>query len=522
MPIEIPGYYFDAARNKYFKIEKSQTAPPAARWTSDSVKRRKLEREEEEEEAWRAGGWRGKHSARAGIRRHEALRLDGLAGGMLARECCARGAMGMGMGMGGDGPEALRAAAWVGGMVDQGAVSFVPRAAGGRGRRLGNMPCFYVAGEGCHTEVGVAYGTIDEEILLGTHLEPDANGRIGGREQETRTMGRLGSTWAPLSEMVRCPQMSSVAYHEPSHQMLLTSRDPEQNCGLFMFSPPISTTIDDRRHWLIGQAVRYQRIAIRPRSQPQNIIHRCTPAPSSSPLLCIVGTNSGILSVNPNGATTSLSSFQGKHRPGARRHSDGIGEIFDQVFSAANHNVVLAGGRRSRFWVTDLRAPSADWTHVNTDSSVTHIRSINEHQVIVAGLRNSMCLYDLRFVTSSPSSSFFPSSFSSSSSRSPNRYKPLLCFAEHKNAAHVHTGLDVSAEMGLVAAAQDDGTVKLFSLRFGSALRSRRDALGAIQAETPIKALQFQRLPGERGPSLFVAEGAELRKMSFGRGPFDE
>jgi hypothetical protein len=108
-----------------------------------------------------------------------------------------------------------------------------------------------------------------------------------------------------------------------------------------------------------------------------------------------------------------------------------------------------------------------------------------------------MALYDVRYLSSEPRGT-----------------KPLLYFHGHRNEAHFHIGWDVSPELNVVAAAQDNGTVKLFSLRSGRQLRC--PAVETIHVDTPIKALMFQMMPRERMPSLFVGEGPLLRKFSFG------
>ncbi len=56
------------------------------------------------------------------------------------------------------------------------------------------------------------------------------------------------------TEMIRCPQMSSIKYHKPSHKILLTSREPDHSCGLYFFSPPLSPPDDPRPHWLLGES----------------------------------------------------------------------------------------------------------------------------------------------------------------------------------------------------------------------------------------------------------------------------
>lgn len=159
----------------------------------------------------------------------------------------------------------------------------------------------------------------------------------------------------------------------------------------------------------------------------------------------------------------------------------------------------MAGGRQPRLWMTDMREPESGWTFVRHTSSITHLRSVNQHQVLVAGLQDQMCLYDMRFFAKS---------------HRPNGHKPLVSFPGYKNQAHVHTGWDVCTDLGVVAAAHDDGTVKLFSLQSGRTLRSPE--LNSVKMDSPIKALMFQRMPRERMPSLWVGQGPSLNKFSFG------
>lgn len=241
----------------------------------------------------------------------------------------------------------------------------------------------------------------------------------------------------------------------------------------------------------------YQRLSIRHRLRDEWLVHQSTPGPASSDLLCVIGTNAGILRVRSNETMawiTPQDCPKGIQLPR---------EIFDQDFQKSNHNVLLAGGRQARLWITDLRTPESEWTFIRTASSIAHLRSVNPHQILCAGLQNSMSLYDMRYF-----------------SKRPNGIGPLLTFPEYQNEAHFHTGWDVCPELNTVAAAQDDGTVKLFSLQSGRSLRCK--ALEKMQTDTPIKALMFQTMPGDKVPSLFVGEGQSLRKFSYGVLEFED
>lgn len=184
-------------------------------------------------------------------------------------------------------------------------------------------------------------------------------------------------------------------------------------------------------------------------------------------------------------------------------------EVFDQDFQVGNPNILLAGGRQPRLWTTDLRTPEAEWSSIPHSSSIAHLRSINEHQVLVAGLQNTMCIYDTRF------SGRADPSTATGAKRRGNGSKPILAFEGYKNEAHFHTGWDVDTELGVVAAAHDDGTVQLFSLQSGRRTQRQR-GLDLVRSETPVRALMFRRMPWEKLPSLFIGEGPSLRKFSFG------
>lgn len=241
---------------------------------------------------------------------------------------------------------------------------------------------------------------------------------------------------------------------------------------------------------IICPANEYRRLSIEHRCRDAWLVHTCTPAPASSDLLCVVGTSVGMLSVRTDNTMAWIAPEDRRRLPQ---------EIFGLDFQQSNHNVLLAGGRRPRLWITDLRTPERERTCIRHASSIAHLRSINPHQVLVAGLENTMSLYDMRF-------------FGEQSGG--NGRKPLLSFPGYKNAAHFHTGWDVCTEAGVAAAAQDDGTVKLFSLETGRTVRS--PALDKIRTDTPVRALMFSTMRGERMPSLWVGEGLALRKFSLG------
>ncbi|KAF5625157.1 myocyte-specific enhancer factor 2d [Fusarium tjaetaba] len=474
---EIPGYYYDNEKNKYFKIERTHTAPSSAAWSSDAVKRRKVEHEAQRLAERQA------HQVKKHIKRHFVVR-DTVTSALLAREIGLPYIAERGRGRVED--EDLGAAAWARGSVAKGNVPFAPSFA--RERRA-NMPCFYVSGDDEKTGLGASYATLDEETLVGSYIPTDQNDEIHFSREAPSSSGR---TLSFRTEAVRCPQMSSIKYHQPSHTILLTSREPDNACGIYFFSPRLSNHRDPNcPKWLLGESILYQRVAVPREGRGEWMVHNSTPAPSSSGLICVASSNRGLLSMHSEGSVSVVA-------PRAVQNGTQLPqETFAQDFQEGNHNVVFTGGRQPRLWITDLRAPEPQWSFANHASSISHIKSVNPHQVLASGLKSSMALYDVRYLKSDPRGT-----------------KPLLYFNGHRNEAHFHIGWDVSPELNVVAAAQDNGTVKLFSLKSGCQLRCT--AAETIHVDSPVKALMFQRMPRERMPSLFVGEGPLLRKFSFG------
>ncbi|RFU76265.1 plasma membrane atpase [Trichoderma arundinaceum] len=513
-PPELPGYYYDPEKKRYFKIERSQTAPSSAQWSSTSVKRRKVE-SQVAEEASRREQLTKNHVKRSVLRR------DVVTSGLLARETEYRRIAEPGRGRPGD--EDIAAAAWARELTDKGQTAFAPSMVWDTHP---HMPCFYVSGKDCGAESAIAYATLDEEMLVGTYIATDEN-----EKRVTRPFPLLfiplgrDTNGRPHYEMIHCPQMSSIKYHKPSHKMLLTSRQPGQGLALCVFSPPIDTDSRGQRRWILGGADGYRNLLVRPVHNRHWYVHQSTPAPASSDLLCVVGTSNGILRVRSNETLDWISAtdappnidfstkveYSGRNSRLGKRQRARYGpwtpqEIFSQDFQIDNHNVLFAGGRQPRLWITDLRAPAAGWSFVKHGSAIAHVRNINPHQVLVAGLQNHMSIYDTRFFRSSEDN---PGGRLGHSS-------PLLDFPDYSNQAHFHIGWDVSPELNIVASAQDNGTVKLFSLSSGRALRSG-EVLESFRTENPVRAMMFQTLPGEKMPNLYVAKGPLLKK--FGCAP---
>ncbi|KAL0940619.1 uncharacterized protein CTRU02_203382 [Colletotrichum truncatum] len=476
--MQIPGFYYDEEKGKYFKIEKAQSAPQNAAWSAESVKRRKIQHREAEAVAAR----------RERLKRHivrSAILRDPLLGGFLEAELgVSRRERKLRAGAGGEfGLEDVPAVAWTTSLTDKGDVPFVPSFAR---QRFPNIPCFYVGGDDVKTGLGVAYATVDEETLIGSYIPTDENERISF---STDTSGRPEHRLSHRHEMIGCPQISSINYHPHSHRMIVTSREPSNTCDIFLFSPPKSAPNDDRPLWLLDRANNLRHIAFNT-GRREGVVNQTTPAPpSSSSLTCIIGTSYGLLKLTSDERIHWL----GPQRP---RPGPAEGDFFDQSFLPENPSVLLAGGRNRDVKLIDLRVKWSEWESLPA-GPIAHLKAVNRHQFVTAGPRSRMAVFDIRYRRSKP-----------------NGTKPVVEFAAYRNEAHMHIGWDVDVASGVVAAAHDDGSVGMYSLLSGRRLRC--PAVDVIKARTPVKSLQFQTMPGRRHPSLFVGVGPNLKMFSVG------
>ncbi|KAL1879385.1 hypothetical protein VTK73DRAFT_7022 [Phialemonium thermophilum] len=479
---EIPGYYYDVDKNRYFKIEASKTAPSNAPWSADNVKRRKLADQEAEAARKRI------EKSRTLIRRSKAL-TEPLTGGFLHRE------------LGRVGPE-VPVLAWVRGVREKGKVSLSPL----QNAPQANISLLYIGNHDRKRGYGVAYGTLDEQTLLGCYIPRDSRDRIDNSRIDSY---RFGGLIPRTEEAIRCLQMSSLRYHQPTHKMLLTSRAPGSTVGISYFSPGLSDPLSDEPEWLIGASDFFIQTALQT-PNPECVANTCTPAPASSDLICVIGTSHGIMQFHKDESlrwTVPASHIGAGHGRRSSRIRPGTGSVFTLDFQPGNHHVVFAGGRSDRLSIADLRTPPEQWESIRHRSSVAHVRALNDRQILAAGPYNAMALYDIRFCKPRSSSRLGPAAISRS-------HAPLISFPTFRNEAHLHFGFDVEPSLGIVAAANDNMRVGLYSLNSGRKLAC--PPVDAIIGRRMIKALAFQTLPRDVNPSLFMGVGPELVKYSFG------
>lgn len=236
-------------------------------------------------------------------------------------------------------------------------------------------------------------------------------------------------------------------------------------------------------------------------------INLVTPAPPSMPTyICAIGTNRGILHWDVERSLSWLA------------YAELYRDVFAIDYLTKNPAVLLAGGRPGHFSVKDVRDRNDDTRSLSKKlaSPITHIKSLDERNVLVSCLRHDMAVYDLRMLRAAA-----PAGKASSQRPAIDHLLPAARFPDYRNGPHVDIGLAVDAASGVVAAAHEDGCVALYSTRTGHRLKS--PDIDQIRSHRGIvRSLQFETMPGDANPTLFVGLGSNLHAYSFGARNVDD
>ncbi|KAB5585888.1 hypothetical protein GE09DRAFT_1210474 [Coniochaeta sp. 2T2.1] len=467
--MEIPGYFYDADKKKYFKISKN----PASYYSTDKVKRLKLQHEAEEKRQTAAA------NARERIKRSDVLRQPAT-GGFLAREYGLR-------------PPDLPVACFARELRGKGHVPIWGN------NSWGDEIEHLCVVDAASTPHGIAIGSYSESEIGSAYLPRDEYDRVIWDPTQPFDIQRP-------SHLASVPQISSMKYSAKRNLLIITSRALGNEGGIYYLSEAMwnsneaDSSLSHFHSWpATGKFARRQ-------------ANTCAPAPAAnSNLFCVVGTGKGL------GCATTTGQMLWVEEPGAgappQRKKGGnqaSSDILSLDFLPDSPQVVLAGARGSRrICIADLRQRGREWEWLVHRSPPAHVRCLGEHHVLAAGPSNSMSVYDLRFRF-----------------RETYRNAPLVTFPEFRNWEKMHFGLDVDTSLGVVATADCPSrgghqTVSIFSLETGKRLETP-GLENPTETGNGAKSLVFHRLPGETNASMFVGGGrGAVVKYSFG-GDVDE
>lgn len=562
---ELPGFYYgkyqphalirypqpftllthptDEEKKRYFRIEAGRTAPSSAAWSAENVKKRKAEKQMAVREQKRM-------EKTMGLIKRSGVLSQPQTGGRLIRE------------FGVVDPE-LPVASWAAGLREKGDICFLPEQEWREDAR--NISCMIINGDDQSSGMGAAYASRfphsycsppyasftqiahhlagpDGHHVMGSYIPTDKDDKINFVETDEMRTSRIAQL---RPEAIHQHEITSMSYHKASQSVVVTSTNPTGPNGssqsqICIFPPRLSDDIVDdevsRRYfreeyggrkpaWMLGGSDSQLRFT----SPIRGLANNCTRAcPTSSPgqLDAILATSHGVIHLD--GATPAMkwiTPSPGDHRGGggaSRNDRAMLRDVFSVDYHPSNAKVIYAGCRDARIHRVDMRTPYSetadgrDW--YRHQSAVAHVRCLNEHQVLAAGPRSAMAIYDVRWL--SPGRRGVKGCGAAAA-------RPVVQFPGYRNAAHLQIGLDVTHDVGgvaglgcggVVAAGLDDGTVGVFSLRSGRRLRAGDvDNPGKLKAASGVvKALQFEKMPWEKETSLFVAVGPVVKKFSFG------
>jgi hypothetical protein len=198
---------------------------------------------------------------------------------------------------------------------------------------------------------------------------------------------------------------------------------------------------------------------IRREELADSTIFSSTTAPPQSDLIFAFGTSVGVIQ-------TSVRNLQDRDFSISRNLNVGK-DVLALEFLSETPSVLLSGNRRGILHISDLRDPTSHPTDTVTHpSSISHIKQLDRHRIIVAGLNSTLCQYDLRFRKISHRSR--GSRLKSLDNKSAT--VPCLEYPDHYNTATTSLAFDVDLESRMVVAGQEragGAALRWFSLHGG-------------------------------------------------------
>ncbi|OBT98128.1 hypothetical protein VE01_03828 [Pseudogymnoascus verrucosus] len=416
---EIPGYYFDAEKNKYFKI----VADPAALYSKTAVRKRKADEVVATEAA------RVEKANKERVTRSAAV-------GKLDRE----------IGRGNGRLDALKE--FVGSWEESNPVG-----------SLGGTPRWRV---------------FDFNERSG-HLVYSQNDAV-----EFDYLLRLGEhAHAPLSwnglMLASDAAVNSITFSACKTIVLTTWADPPQRHNVCLTRVLPTLDIISAHHLKSSKA-------------GEDTTVRCAcAAPLGSPYMFAVACDDRpifLLDASMNEAPSPPSS--------------GESSILALTFLAESPHVLLTGKRSGKVPLVDLRVEGGGRSGIRHASSVARVAQVGENSVVVGGLQDKMCVYDLRFLKEKWRK---------------EATRPVVRMWGHRNETRHDVDLAVDRGTGLVAAAQVEGGggVRVFDVQSGA-------EIGYVAGGQPegdyVRQVRF--VERDKGVGLWVSRGEKILEYGFG------
>ncbi|KAA8895709.1 WD40-repeat-containing domain protein [Sphaerosporella brunnea] len=423
MAAQIPGFYYDTEKRKYFRLLPHHAAPTSSFYSASTVEAAAREKQRAEE-------LREETSARQKRKRHAPLKSDAYVRATLFRE------------LGHGAKEEDRRLIYAAGLRGQNVFETEP------GRKI----------------TALAADSAGQAVVVGTSA-----GDVRVMPIEEDEEGVLKVNHARVMPLVHSHSAVTSISLSPERHLLATFMGERHPPTIYLTSlaNPSSVGIEHQIH------------------SHNRAIWTSSSSPNSE--CFVLGTSTSAIHLVPHQHVIQHTEY--------RMKSDVFATCFLPSSSAPTF---LAGSRDGDIRLYDVRTSSQARPDITLrhGSTVTHIRALSEVGVIVNGLQR-VANYDIRFPhPRSPSSGFAQAT----------RAMRVYDKATRDKEFMIGRGFDVDMERGIMAVADHEHWVNLFSVDTGEKLRS---VLGASRWSVPCLGLWFDE------GRTWAAEGRELRCFRY-------
>ncbi|KAJ5963892.1 uncharacterized protein N7479_003768 [Penicillium vulpinum] len=449
MPQDIPGYYYDEAKKKYFKIQANHVAPPNAQYSQQSVKRKRSELTEREKKARFRQRESQETIQKAVSLKHPLINIQREIGAIEssgARQEQQARIQASQLRRG----ELHHFEPWPNSYSIQHVL---------RNPRSGTL----IAGSarGYESSVSVCFPDVDESQWRYDHTME----RVLFKEPYWIGSMSLSHTGYLLATMNEGPQGDCFL----SAHLL-----PEPDEGGNYVWPTFSHPIRIRPHYPMS--------------------FWCSAAqPTGSNAHFAIGTSEGLHTLEGSSSNWSLSKkpFKGNtvSSSSRRRSEHSPSKTSVHAVEWMSPDVIAAGQKNSKIFLHDLRSGGSA-TRLRHNDAVMEIKQIDEYRLVAAG-PSSLRMYDLRFAPEA--------------GRHHDFSKPYLVFPGFTSLPF--PTFDVSTELGLLANPSRDCKIQIFSLQTGLQVSS---PLAEHKYSSPPSCVRFEygndtpEWRGPHGPTLLV------------------
>lgn len=449
MPPHIPGFYYDETKGRYFKIQPNHAVPHGFKYSAQSIKLQQENTEHEEQKAKT-----NSRNRKGRIQKHPALQHPLIGGFRLTSEASISRV----------DPSTVVHNAWAKGLDPEWSIEDP------KGKQAEIRHFVYDDASTCFI-----YNLIrDESSFIQS--------------------GFLG----PQSEGSMTPFQSGKLVTEASYQLLLTLGIEISSISIDVNRVVLFTTYDtmflrkliqpeifndQRQHTVLDNMIDHPAVNIS--------VHTdiwCSAARQLEPGFA-VGHTGCVNVITPRESGWDFSGFS--HPRGSKLSSTDRVQAVDWL----DRNTIVEGVRSGKVLLMDLRSRDSA-IRILHRKGIHHVRTLGNNKVVIAGMKNQLCTYDLRYLPMT---------------KPQNPTEPYIKFPDYASN-DVIRGFDVS--QNLIVSGAPNGTLQVFNSHTGEEIERQWALIQGNEGwrqEDTVKSLRFVDGVGRKdSPHLLVAAGNEL------------